>query len=276
MLTEPDRPICVAALYTFTDFRDCESIRQALASLCNEWGVKGTLLLAAEGINGTFAGSDAAIDAVLAAIRDLPGCGKLEVKLSRAGAMPFYRMKVRVKSEIVTMGQPDLSPLSQAGHYVAAADWSALIAEPGTIVIDTRNDYEVAVGTFAGAIDPKTKTFRDFPAWFRDQRSRLLGEGTPPKIAMFCTGGIRCEKASALFMKQGFKNVHQLEGGILKYFEECQQNHYQGDCFVFDWRIAVDSNLAPVGDPASLSDEDFHLGRHQIKRANQNPKDTPD
>ncbi len=247
MLTEQDRPICVAALYTFTDFRDCESIRQALASLCNEWGVKGTLLLAAEGINGTIAGSNAAIDAVLAAIRDLPGCGKLEVKLSRAGAMPFYRMKVRVKSEIVTMGQPDLSPLSQAGHFVAAVDWSALIAEPGTIVIDTRNDYEVAVGTFAGAVDPKTKTFRDFPDWFRNQRSRLLGEGAPPKIAMFCTGGIRCEKSAAFLKSEGLDEVYYLQGGILKYLETipADASLWEGECFVFDQRVTVGHGLTP-------------------------------
>lgn len=246
-LTDRDRPICVAALYKFTPFGNCGAIRQVLAELCNELGVKGTLLLAREGINGTIAGSDAAIEAILIAIRELPGCGELEVKLSRADAMPFYRIKVRVKPEIVTMGQPDLSPLRQAGDYVAAEDWNALISEPGTVVIDTRNDFEVAVGTFAGAIDPKTKTFRDFPAWFRDQRLRLLGEGTPPKIAMFCTGGIRCEKSTAFLKSQGLDEVYHLRGGILKYLETipADASLWEGECFVFDQRVTLGHRLMP-------------------------------
>ena len=240
-------PVCVAALYRFTPFEDCQDIRADLAKLCCAQGVKGTLLVAREGLNGTIAGSDAAIADVLAAIRQLPGCADLEVKFSRAAAMPFHRMKVRLKREIVTMGQPDIDPLASVGHYVAPEDWNALISEPGTILIDTRNDYEVAVGTFAGAIDPQTRTFRDFPAWFRAERERLLGTGTPPRIAMFCTGGIRCEKSTAFLKSEGLDEVYHLQGGILKYLEVVpqEQSMWQGECFVFDQRVAVGHGLAP-------------------------------
>jgi UPF0176 protein len=246
-VSTPAQPICVAALYKFARFSDCAALRDDLAGLCCSLGVKGTLLLAPEGINGTIAGSDAAIDAVLTHIRALRGCEDAEIKLSRAAAMPFHRMKVRLKREIVTMGQPDIDPLAGVGHYVAAEDWNALIAEPGTIVIDTRNDYEVAAGTFAGAIDPRTKSFRDFPAWFRAERERLLGEGPPPKIAMFCTGGIRCEKSTAFLKAEGLDEVYHLQGGILKYLETvpAEQSLWQGECFVFDQRTTVAHGLAP-------------------------------
>jgi UPF0176 protein len=246
-LTDTDLPICVAALYKFTSFDDCTSIRRELAQLCGVQGVKGTLLLAREGINGTIAGSDTAIKHVLTAIRALPGCAGLEVKLSRATALPFHRMKVRIKPEIVTMGQPNIDPLTGAGHYVAPADWNALIDDPATIVIDTRNDYEVAVGTFAGALDPRTRTFRDFPAWFRGERDRLLGQGTPPKIAMFCTGGIRCEKSTAFLKAEGIDEVYHLQGGILKYLETvpAEESRWEGECFVFDQRVTVAHGLMP-------------------------------
>jgi len=205
------------------------------------------LLLAGEGINGTIAGSDAAIAAVLAHIREFPGCADLDVKFSRATAIPFHRMKVRVKREIVTMGEPDIDPLAGAGHYVAPEDWNALISQPDTIVIDTRNDYEVAIGTFAGAIDPHTKSFREFPGWFRAQRERLLSEGRSPRIAMFCTGGIRCEKSTAFLKAEGLDEVYHLKGGILKYLETIppEQSLWQGECFVFDHRVAVTHGLAP-------------------------------
>ncbi|WP_443027860.1 oxygen-dependent tRNA uridine(34) hydroxylase TrhO [Sphingomonas sp. SRS2] len=240
-------PICVAALYQFTRFADCEAVRGPLAKLCCGQGVKGTLLIAREGVNGTIAGSDAAIDAVLAHLRTLPGCADLEVKLSRAAAMPFHRMKVRIKREIVTMGEPDIDPLTGVGHYVAPEDWNALIAEPGTILIDTRNDYEVAVGSFAGAIDPRTRSFRDFPAWFREHRDELLGQGAPPKIAMFCTGGIRCEKSTAFLKAEGLDQVYHLKGGILKYLETVpvEQSRWDGECFVFDQRVSVGHGLTP-------------------------------
>ncbi len=242
-----DAPIRVAALYRFTRLSDLAAIKPPLAQLCCANGVRGTLLLANEGINGTIAGTDDGIDAVLAHIRTLPGCADLEVKDSRAATMPFHRMKVRLKREIVTMGEPDIDPLEDVGHYVDPADWNALIADPGTIVIDTRNDYEVAVGSFAGAIDPKTRSFRDFPAWFRDHRDQLVGDGPPPKIAMFCTGGIRCEKSTAFLKAEGLDDVYHLKGGILKYLETVPEAEslWEGECFVFDQRVAVGHGLAP-------------------------------
>jgi UPF0176 protein len=247
LVTQPHLPICVAALYKFVRLDDCEAIRRDLARICCAEGAKGTLLLAAEGINGTIAGSDQAIESVLAFIRRLPECADLDVKFSRAETMPFYRMKVRVKREIVTMGEPDIDPLTGAGHYVSPQDWNALISDPGTIVIDTRNDYEVAVGSFAGAIDPQTATFRDFPSWFRAERERLLGSGSPPKVAMFCTGGIRCEKSTAFLKAEGLDEVYHLEGGILKYLETvpAEESLWQGECFVFDQRVAVGHGLEP-------------------------------
>jgi len=258
-------PVCVAALYRFTAFDDCPAIRQALDHLCRSHGVKGTLLIAPEGINGTIAGSDAAIAAVLDHVRALPGCDGLEPKFSRAAALPFHRMKVRLKREIVTMGQPDIDPLHGVGHYVAPEAWNDLIAAPDTIVIDTRNDYEVAVGTFRGAIDPRTPTFRDFPAWFRDRREALLGNGDAPlKVAMFCTGGIRCEKATAFLKAQGVEDVYHLEGGILKYLETVppEQSLWEGECFVFDERVTVVHGL--------------EKGSHELCRACRRPLNAAD
>ncbi|RHW18508.1 rhodanese-related sulfurtransferase [Sphingomonas gilva] len=235
--------IRVAALYRFARFDDPAGLRGPLLDLCEARGVKGTLLLAREGINGTIAGAAEAIEAVVAHIRGLPGCADLEVKYSSAAAMPFHRMKVRLKREIVTMGEPGIDPLTGAGHYVKPADWNALIGDPRTILIDTRNDYEVAVGSFAGAVDPRTKSFRDFPAWFRAHRAEL--EGRP--VAMFCTGGIRCEKATAFAKAAGIEEVYHLEGGILKYLEEvpAEESRWRGECFVFDERVAVGHGLAP-------------------------------
>jgi len=238
-------PIRIAALYQFARFDDLPARRAALAALCDALGVKGTLLLAQEGINGTIAGTPDAIESVLTHIRALPGCSDLDVKESWADTLPFHRMKVRIKREIVTMGQPDIDPLSEVGHYVAPEDWNALIADPATILIDTRNDYEVAIGTFERAIDPHTKSFRDFPAWFRQQRETLIGDATAPKIAMFCTGGIRCEKATAFLKAEGLDEVYHLKGGILKYLETvpAEQSLWQGECFVFDQRVAVGHDL---------------------------------
>ncbi len=244
---DPSLPVRVAALYRFTSFADAAALRAPLASVCCARGVCGTLLLAAEGINGTIAGTDDAIAAVLAHIRALPGCADLEVKDSRAATMPFHRMKVRLKREIVTMGEPAIDPLQGVGHYVAPQDWNALIADPATILIDTRNDYEVAIGTFAGAIDPATPTFRDFPAWFRAHRAELTAGAAQPKFAMFCTGGIRCEKATAFLKAEGVDEVYHLKGGILKYLETvpAEESRWQGECFVFDQRVAVGQGLAP-------------------------------
>ena len=234
----------VCALYRFTPFADPATLKPPLLAACEAAGVRGTLLLAHEGINGTIAGPDAGMDAVLAHIRALPGCADLDVKESRADAMPFHRTKVRLKAEIVTMGEPAIDPLD-AGHYVEPADWNALIADPKTVLIDTRNDYEVAVGTFAGAIDPATRTFRDFPAWFREHRDDLLSGDK--QVAMFCTGGIRCEKATAFLKAEGVEDVFHLKGGILKYLEEVPtaESAWQGECFVFDERVAVGHGLTP-------------------------------
>jgi len=237
-------PIRVAALYQFTRFDDPHALQSPLRAACEGAGIKGTLLLAREGINGTIAGSAEGLEAVLAHIRALPGCEGLDVKFSDAPQMPFHRMKVRVKREIVTMGEPDIDPTLSAGHYVDPHDWNALIADPDTLVIDTRNDYEVAVGTFAGAVDPQTPTFRDFPAWFREHREGLL-EGKK-KVAMFCTGGIRCEKSTAFLRAEGVEEVYHLKGGILKYLEQVpeKQSLWQGECFVFDERVTVRHGLA--------------------------------
>lgn len=235
----------VAALYQFTRFDDPAAIRGPLLDLCGAQGVKGTLLLAREGINGTIAGSDAAIDAVLAHVRTLPGCAEIDIKFSHADTMPFHRMKVRLKREIVTMGQPDIDPLAGVGHYVAPAEWNDLIADPDTVLIDTRNDYEVAIGTFRGAIDPKTRSFSEFPEWFRAKRAEIEAQGRTPKIAMFCTGGIRCEKSTAFAKAEGVEQVYHLKGGILAYLEQVPQDRslWDGECFVFDERVAVKHGL---------------------------------
>lgn len=236
----------VAALYRFTRFADHAALREPLLAACNANGIRGTLLLASEGINGTIAGSPEGIDAVLAHIRALPDCADVDVKFSAASSMPFHRMKVRLKREIVTMGQPGIDPRHTVGTYVDPAEWNDLIADPETIVIDTRNDYEVAVGTFERAIDPKTATFRDFPDWFRAQRDQLLGEGKAPKVAMFCTGGIRCEKSTAFLKQEGVEEVFHLKGGILKYLETVpeEESLWRGECFVFDQRVTVGHGLA--------------------------------
>lgn len=239
-------PVRVAALYRFATFDDPAALREPLLAACLENGIRGTLLLAQEGINGTIAGSHQGIARVLEQVRSLPGCEDIEVKFSGAVDMPFHRMKVRLKREIVTMGQGDLDPAHNAGTYVDPQDWNALIADPDTIVIDTRNDYEVAVGQFEGAIDPKTATFRDFPAWFRAERERLLGEGKAPRVAMYCTGGIRCEKSTAFLKAEGVEEVFHLNGGVLKYLEEVpeEQSLWRGECFVFDQRVSVGHGLA--------------------------------
>ena len=235
--------ITVAALYRFSRFDDPAALRAPLLAACDAQAIKGTILLAREGINGTIAGTGAGIAAVLAHIRTLPGCADIEVKYSSAATMPFHRMKVRLKREIVTMGQPDIDPLADVGHYVAPADWNALIDAPDTIVIDTRNDYEVKIGSFSGAIDPKTRSFSEFPDWFRANRAEI---GTK-KVAMFCTGGIRCEKATAFLKAEGVDQVYHLKGGILKYLEYVPpaESRWQGECFVFDERVAVGHGLAP-------------------------------
>lgn len=233
--------LTVAALYKFVPLEP-EDLRAPLLSLCRARGVRGSLLLAPEGVNGTIAGPKAGIEAVLAHIRGWPGCEALEWKRSEAVEQPFGRMKVRLKREIVTMGRT-VDPRRSAGRYVAPEDWNALISAPDVAVIDTRNDYEIAMGSFEGAFDPNTKKFGDFPAWWDANRARLAGK----RIAMFCTGGIRCEKATAYLREQGVEEVHHLEGGILKYLEEVPpaQSLWRGECFVFDGRVTVGHGLAP-------------------------------
>ena len=227
----------IAALYHFARFDDPAALREPLLNLCRAQGVSGTILLAAEGVNGTIAGSAPAIALVLDHIRALPGCSGLVWKQSHATDQPFNRMKVRLKREIVTMGQPDVDPLAAVGHYVTPADWNALITAPDVAVIDTRNDYEVGIGTFAGAVDPQTKSFGEFPVWWAANKDRFHNK----RIAMFCTGGIRCEKSTNYLLGQGVSEVFHLQGGILKYLEEVPQDQslWQGECFVFDGRVSV-------------------------------------
>ena len=235
--------ITIAALYHFTRFPDPAALRAPLQALCDDQGVMGSLLLAAEGVNGTIAGPRAGIDNVLTHLRALPGCAGLEHKESFAETMPFGRMKVKLKREIVTMGQPDIDPRARVGHYVTAQDWNALIAEPDVVVIDTRNDYEVSIGTFEGAIDPGTKSFREFPAWWEANRARFHNK----RVAMFCTGGIRCEKSTNFLLGQGVEDVYHLKGGILKYLEEVPEDRslWNGQCYVFDGRVSVGHGLVP-------------------------------
>lgn len=231
----------VAALYHFTRFEDPAALQGPLLDLCKSKGIMGTLLLAKEGVNGTIAGDRAGIDAVLLHLRGLPGCSDLEWKESTATVAPFHRMKVRLKKEIVTMGQPDVDPVARVGNYVDPADWNDLISAPDVAVIDTRNDYEVAIGTFEGAVDPETKSFGEFPAWWEKNKHRFHNK----RVAMFCTGGIRCEKSTNYLMGQGVEDVYHLKGGILKYLEEVpqEQSKWDGECFVFDARVSVGHGL---------------------------------
>lgn len=233
----------VAALYKFVALPDFEQLRDPLLNYCKQQGVIGTLLLAKEGINGTIAGSREGIDGILQYLRSDDRLSDLDVKESFDDNPPFLRMKVKLKREIVTMGVEDIDPNTCVGQYVEPQDWNALISDPDVLVIDTRNDYETAIGTFKGAVDPETKTFREFPAYVQ---SELKGEiSSKKKVAMFCTGGIRCEKSTAYMKQQGFEDVYHLKGGILKYLEEvpAAESLWEGECFVFDSRVAVNQGL---------------------------------
>ncbi len=257
-MSDPSTPAAgfkVAALYRFCRLGDPAALRQPLNSFCAARGIRGTLLLAREGINGTVAGSDAAIDELLSWLGEEAGISDAEVKFSRADEMPFHRLKVRLKREIVTMGVDGVDPLEDVGAYVDPADWNRLIDDPDTVVIDTRNAYETAIGSFAGAVDPGTASFREFPEWIERNRSSLEGR----RIAMFCTGGIRCEKATSYMKSLGFSDVHHLKGGILRYLEEvpAAQSRWRGECFVFDERVSVVHGLA--------------LGEAQLCRACRHP-----
>lgn len=232
---------CVAALYKFTSLPDYQLLRQPLQDMCDLLNLKGTLLLATEGVNGTIAGPEPKISNLIDFLRADPRLSDLDVKYSSADEMPFYRMKVRLKREIVTMGVDGVDPNQTVGTYVDPSEWNALISDPDTILIDTRNDYEVGIGTFKGAVNPNTKTFREFPDWVEANRDAI----NKPKVAMFCTGGIRCEKASSFMLANGFDDVYHLKGGILKYLETQPQTQslWEGDCFVFDQRVAVKHGL---------------------------------
>ncbi|MDE3237962.1 MAG: rhodanese-related sulfurtransferase [Paracoccaceae bacterium] len=241
--------LTVAALYRFTRFDDPAALAGPLGAVCEAAGVKGTLILAGEGINGTIAGPNDGIAAVLAHIRGLPGCANLAPRFSQAQDMPFGRMKVRVKREIVTMGVEGVDPLGAVGRYVAPEDWNALISAPDVVTIDTRNAYEYADGTFEGAVDPGTDCFRAFPAWWKENRDTLQGK----RIAMFCTGGIRCEKSTSYLVSQGVEEVYHLKGGILGYLDAIppEQSLWRGSCFVFDERGGLDHGLVPSAKPAT-------------------------
>jgi UPF0176 protein len=231
----------VAALYKFADLPDCKNIQSQLKELCMHHNIKGTLIVAQEGINGTVAGNRDAIDALNAFLQKDDRFHNLEYKESFAHKNPFYRMKVRLKKEIVTLGINGVNAAKEAGIYVEPEEWNAIIQDPDVILIDTRNDYEVAIGTFKGAIDPKTTCFTEFPKYVREN----LDPKKNKKVAMMCTGGIRCEKASAFMLKEGFETVYHLKGGILKYLENIPQEKslWEGDCFVFDQRVSVKHGL---------------------------------
>lgn len=253
--------IVVAALYKFVALPDYKALREPLLTLCQEQEVKGTLLLAEEGINGTIAGSRAGIDAVLEHLHADSRLLDLDHKESFCEEQPFLRMKVKLKKEIVTLGVEGVSPTQQVGQYVDPKEWNALISDPDVVLIDTRNDYEYEIGTFKGALDPNTESFRQFPEYVKEN----LDPGKHKKVAMFCTGGIRCEKSTSYLIEQGFEEVYHLKGGILKYLEEvpAEESLWEGECFVFDDRVAVKHNLE-VG-----SYDQCHACRHPITEADK-------
>ena len=255
----PTAPYLTAAFYKFVELPDYEALKAPLLAFCEAHNVKGLILLAREGINSTIAGAANDVHAVLEFLRADPLLADLQHKESFAERAPFYRMKVRLKKEIVTLGVEGISPTLMAGTYVKPADWNALISDPDVVLVDTRNDYEVEIGSFAGAIDPHIQSFSELPDWV-DQAERLgQATGKKPKVAMFCTGGIRCEKSTALMRAKGYDEVYHLEGGILKYLETVppEQSLWHGECFVFDERVSVGHGLVP--------------GQHALSRACRQP-----
>ena len=236
-------PVTVAAFYKFAALDDYRSMRRPLQQSCADLGLLGTILLATEGINGTVAGPAVAIDRLIERLCEDLRLADLQVKRSIAPEPPFYRMKVRLKKEIVSLGVPGVDPLKAVGEYVPAEEWNALISRPDVRLVDTRNDYEYHLGSFEGAEDPGTRSFREFPRWVDEH----LDPGRDEHVAMFCTGGIRCEKATAYLKERGFKNVYHLEGGILKYLDEVPEadSKWRGECFVFDGRVSLGHGLSP-------------------------------
>ncbi len=237
----PANPIVVCAMYKFVTLENFEALREPLCAAMEDLGIKGTLLIAQEGINGTVAGSRDSIDNLLKWLHAEPRLSDIVTKESYTSELPFYRTKVKLKKEIVTMGVEGIDPKQVVGTYVKPKDWNALISDPDVVLVDTRNDYEVEIGTFKGALDPKTTTFREFPQYVKDN----MDPAKQKKVAMFCTGGIRCEKSTAYLKEQGFEEVYHLEGGILKYLEEVPEKEtlWEGECFVFDSRVAVNQAL---------------------------------
>jgi UPF0176 protein len=233
--------VTVTALYKFVNLPHYKDIQPKLLKFCQDHGINGTLLLAEEGINGTVAGQDENIKALHAYLKAMPEFADLDHKESHSEEMPFLRMKVRLKKEIVTLGVEGTNPNNTVGTYVAPEDWNDLISDPDVIVVDTRNDYEYEVGTFRGAINPRTATFRDFPEYVK----KNLDKKKHKRVAMMCTGGIRCEKASSYMLDQGFEEVYHLKGGILKYLEKvpAEESLWEGECFVFDGRVTVGHGL---------------------------------
>ena len=237
--------VVITALYKFVELEDIRSLKNLLDQLCEQHDLKGTLLLAHEGINGTVAGSAQATQALLDFLKNDERFADITYKQSYAEKVPFFRMKVRLKKEIVTIGLKDVDPRHKVGQYVKPRDWNSLVRDPEVLLIDTRNDYEFEVGTFDGAINPNTSNFREFPDYILD----TFNPDKHTKIAMFCTGGIRCEKASSYLLEQGFEDVYHLEGGILKYLEDVDKadSLWHGECFVFDQRVTVTHDLEPGG-----------------------------
>lgn len=233
--------VVIAALYHFTDLPDVIAMHARYQSLCTDLGIRGTLLFAHEGINGTIAGSRESIDTLITTLKNDARFNGLECKESFSEKMPFYRLKVRLKSEIVTLRMPEANPGKIVGTYVDPKDWNALISDPDVVILDTRNDYEVKIGTFKNAINPETNVFVEFPKYVREK----LDAPKNKKVAMFCTGGIRCEKASSFMKLEGYEEVYHLKGGILKYLEEIpmEESLWEGSCFVFDQRVSVEHGL---------------------------------
>jgi UPF0176 protein len=259
----------VAAFYRFARFSpgELEALRVGLWALGREQGVLGTVLLAEEGVNGTISGPEAGVEAMLAHLRRDPRLAELAIRRSSCDTPPFFRLKVKRKREIVSIGLPAVDPLERVGSYVAPGHWNALVRDPRTLLIDTRNSYEVEVGTFPGAIHPASTCFRDFPTWVERELPALVAERQPERLALFCTGGIRCEKATAHLLGEGFRGVHHLQGGILGYLEAIppEQSLWQGECFVFDQRAALNHQLLPGSHELChacrmpLSEADRHL-----------------
>lgn len=242
-----DEKYIIASFYKFVPITNLDTLQSTLYNFCWNLGIYGTILLADEGINGTIAGTKNSVKDLYQWFCDQPNLNGLKIKYSEDTSVPFHRLKVRIKKEIVTMGKQGIDPISKVGTYIDPLDWNLLLKEKHTVIIDARNHYEVEIGTFDKALNPKTNSFRDFPAWVTRTLEKMPNVNKDSKIAMFCTGGIRCEKATSYLKDRGYKNVFHLEGGILKYFEDVsdEENLWNGECFVFDNRVSLKKDLQP-------------------------------